>query len=589
MFRSSTLSRFTQTLQTQYDSWLKEQAEIKRKAEEEARITGGYENNPKAANVAAVVDEFKAVLAEANLPNLNVLQARLDEVAKLAALRNDLTRVETGTECDRRVRKAGFLTHFDDNTKGLDEHAKKGYVLNMLDTVINGFLQAAAGMTNKKTQVPEFMHRFNGACVEAKGDNIQEWIGRATGIIKGAYSDESHDLAYSIAAEFAVIAENVRKPYYEEARKSCEAEVRETCARKGITDEETIKSRIESRAATIVMQKDDEIKPKIKEKLEKSGRFAAYDALAGARRPLTEITKDESTGKWTVTTLVDENNQPILKSVSGFDIDKNFSKMVDMYLEDAITMGDVTHQTRVARDVVFASWENLRDKEVVALAGDYASGDAGKDKAELAKLVKAEIPFAAEIPEDKFTEFLETALGEVTALKDENPAAAWKKFHKFALNYANSSYYDKTNDRDRLIHLLASRVATLADPVKRILNDIDGIASRCAQMMKNTYQQDHNVNEASAKDYIKLTLERMVKLAYGDATKDTSAGKQAAKALHGLAENGVMFSDCLLYELGHRAGGRNEVQLYEYLKYLQTWIRIQTSAEPDRYMSKAKG
>ena len=70
MFRGKTLSRLTQTLQAQYDNWLDAQAIIEAQRAAEARITGGYKDNPNAGKVAAVVDEFKAVLAKANPPNL---------------------------------------------------------------------------------------------------------------------------------------------------------------------------------------------------------------------------------------------------------------------------------------------------------------------------------------------------------------------------------------------------------------------------------------------------------------------------------------------------------------------------------------
>ncbi len=74
----------------------------------------------------------------------------------------------------------------------------------------------------------------------------------------------------------ASIAEEVREPYYEEARKSCEAEVRADCAKKGVTDEAEIARRIESKAALLVLDKDDEIQPKIRKALEQYGKFAAF-------------------------------------------------------------------------------------------------------------------------------------------------------------------------------------------------------------------------------------------------------------------------------------------------------------------------
>ncbi len=64
---------------------------------------------------------------------------------------------------------------------------------------------------------------------------------------------------------------------------------------------------------------------------------------------------------------------------------------------------------------------------------------------------------------------------------------AKKRFSNFARHYANGAYFDNTNDLGRLAHLLASRTATLADPEKKFLANIDAKATRCAQMMRNAY------------------------------------------------------------------------------------------------------
>ena len=52
-----------------------------------------------------------------------------------------------------------------------------------------------------------------------------------------------------------------------------------------------------------MLDKDDEIQPKIREALEQYGKFVAYEALVGAKCPVTEIEKNPDTGKWIVTTL----------------------------------------------------------------------------------------------------------------------------------------------------------------------------------------------------------------------------------------------------------------------------------------------
>ena len=267
LFRGKTLDRFVRTLQAQYDGWLDEQRKIEEAKAEELRITGGYKDNPNAGTVAEKAAALREKILADKPAGYEKFISRLDDIERLAGLRNSLTRVEKGTDCDRMVRecgKSGFLTHFDTNTKGLDERAKKGYVLNMLDTIIDGFLGAVDLIEQGKTTALDFLKAFDGACVEAKGDNVQEFLARAAGIVKAAKSDETTDLARSIGAELADIAEQVRQPFYEKARTECEAGVRADCAKKGITDEATIKDRIENKALMIVAGQDDEVKAAIK-------------------------------------------------------------------------------------------------------------------------------------------------------------------------------------------------------------------------------------------------------------------------------------------------------------------------------------
>ena len=93
---------------------LDDQAKIEAQRAEEARLTGGYKDNPNADKVAAVVEEFKAVLIKANPPNLKVQLHRHDDVVKLANLRNTLTRIEKGSVCSETVKQAGSLIHTND-------------------------------------------------------------------------------------------------------------------------------------------------------------------------------------------------------------------------------------------------------------------------------------------------------------------------------------------------------------------------------------------------------------------------------------------------------------------------------------------
>ena len=586
LFRSSTLSRFTQQLQTQYDVWLDEQRQIEEAKAAELALTLGFSDNPEADKVKAVVDEFKAILEETNPAGKETYLSRLNDVARLAELRNTLTRNPSGADCNKLVKEAGFLTHFDDNAKKLDKKGRKGYVLNMLDEIINGFLAAAAQMKDKKTEVVEFLRFFDGACVEAKNDNIQDWLSNAAGIGKVSRSNPSNDLAYSVAAEFAVIAEEVRAPYYEDARKECEAEVRAACAKKGITNEAEIQKKIEAKAAMIVLDKDAEILPKIREALEDHGRFALYGSLVGAKRPITEVTKDPATGKWTVTTVVDKSGAQVLKPVSAFDIDRNFSKFVDMYLEDAVEMGMVEHKT-VTEEPVFATREDLRPEGVLAEAAKYASG--GADIAELAKLVKAQFSYETDLPDEEFQQKVRTALDEILATKKDNPAETRKLFTLFIENHADGSYLDQRSDLARLVNLAALRTETLVDREKALLADLPAAAARCAQMLKNAYQKENlHVYAVSAKRYIQQTLKQLIQHSFHGDPKSVYAQK-TKEYRDNLMTNGVLFSDSPAYDLGHRAAGRAEVKLHQRLEFLMRCMQRFANAPKNYYMKAING
>lgn len=41
--------------------------------------------------------------------------------------------------------------------------------------MIDGFLQAVRSMKNKDAELVEFLDKFDGVCLEAKSDNVQEW------------------------------------------------------------------------------------------------------------------------------------------------------------------------------------------------------------------------------------------------------------------------------------------------------------------------------------------------------------------------------------------------------------------------------
>ena len=130
-----------------------------------------------------------------------------------------------------------------------------------IDSVIDGFLQAVRSMKNKDAELVEFLDKFDGVCLEAKSDNVQEWSLRPLGAGSAGRSEEKHDLAYSAAAEFNVLADEVKAPFRKAARKECEAAVRAECAEKGIVNEEEIERRISSKVEMILFSKEGEIAP----------------------------------------------------------------------------------------------------------------------------------------------------------------------------------------------------------------------------------------------------------------------------------------------------------------------------------------
>ena len=494
--------------------------------------------------------------------------------------------MESGAKCFETAKEAGFSNHADDNCAGKDDAEVKRYVLSTIDTVLDGFLQTMAQMTDKNEQVPDFLHNFDGACLEAKHGNIQAWLARAAGIEHAAHSDESKDLAYSVTAEFNVIANEVRKPFEDAARAECEAGVRAECAEKGITDEETIKGRIENKVQLLVLDKEDEIAPLIRKKLEGVGKFAVYEALAGARRPVTEIAKDETTGRWTVTTLTDKSGKPIMKSVSGMDIDRNYAKLVDMFMDGAIAMGTVDYKTRVEEGVSFATKEELRAEGVLDALDRYEHGNLSK--ADLKELVRAELGDASAFTPEQFDDLFNKGFSHIQLTQKDDKAETRQNFRRLVRNYASAAYLDKKNDRERLAYLIARQMEVYADHIKAsLLKDLDAKASRCVQMLKMAYP-DWNVKVAKAKDAIATTIERLVKAAYPDKIKPENQRdvNMARKYLKHIQFNGTLFTERLEYDIGHRAAGGYEVNLHKQLNALLSLVKKFTNVTAKEYMTK---
>ena len=583
-FRSRTLARFTRTLQDQYNAWTREQAEIEHAKAVEFAQTLGFKDNPDTAKAADVIKEFTDIVKEANPAGKNTMLQRLDDLRKLTELRNTLTRVSTGAECNKIVSKAGFATHFKDFTTGMDEKGKKGYVLRMIDNIIGCVIESAAKMEDKKTQVLDFLLVFDGVCLEAKTESIQTWLARANGIIKAAHSDSSNDLAYSITAEFKEIADKVTEPFLEEARKACEDEVRAKCREKNITDEADIKRRIESKAQMLILEKDDEIKGKIREELEYDGKFALYEVLAGAKRPVTEISRNPETGKWVITTLVDKTGAPVLKPVSAFDIDRNFSKMVDMFMEDAIAMANVERKT-VVEEPVFATRLDYLAQGVLDAADGYVSGNA--NVAELTKRVRAELCFKTDLTDEELELKVREALGEIAGTKADDPAQTAKQFANFVNTYADGSYFDERNDHARLVNLVVRRTEALVDLKKTCEAKIEEVSARCAQMIRNFFPRKE-VWVHTLKDYIEQTLRQILKSNFKDDDQNAHI-KNAKIAFKSLMPNGVFATDNPLFELGHRAAGGVEARLQTYVKYIMQCVQHFFGKSPQMYIRPRQG
>ena len=581
MFRGKTLSRLTQTLQTQYDTWIAQQEEIAQQKAEEELARKSFKDYPNVAKIEDAVNECRAIIEATNPPGAAVFIQRLKEIRKLANLRNQLTNMESGAKCFETAKEAGFSNHADDYCVGKGDAEVKRYVLSTIDTVLDGVLQTMAQMTDKNEQVPDFLHNFDGACLEAKHGNIQAWLARAAGIEHAAHSDESHNLAYSVTAEFNAIADEVRKPFEDAARAECEAGVRAECAEKGITDEATIKGRIENKVQMLVLDKEDEI-----EKLEGDGKFAVYEALAGARRPVTEIAKDETTGRWTVTTLTDKNGKPIMKSVSGMDIDRNYAKLVDMFMDGAIAMGTVDYKTRVEEGVTFATKEDLLAEGVLDTLDRYEHGNLSK--ADLKELVRAELGDAFTFTPEKFDELLDKGFSFVAQTQEDDTAETKQHFRRLVNNFASAAYLEKKNDRERLAYLIARQMVVYSDQMKAsLLTDLDAKASRCAQMLRVAYP-DYKVNVAKAKDAIATTIERLVKAAYPDKInpEDQQKVNTARRYLKHIHFNGTLFTERLEYDIGHRAAGKNEINLHNQLRALRSLVKQFANVTSNEYMTK---
>ena len=605
LFRFKTMGRFKEQLQAQYDNWIRESSKT-------SAAQTGFKDNENITAVKTALEECfdilhagaskldqttlncskdalkaYATMHEVNgeiklsqplndydlehlehyievMPkNLGEYAKRLGVLADLAAIRNKLTTMATGTEIAAKLLgECGIKTHPDLNCVGKPEAAMKRHLLDTIDTVLNGFLKAFNEMKNKSDELFRFLDKFDGVCLEAKSDNVQDWFIKSSGDVKEVRSTEKDDLATSVAAEFNALAAEVEAPFRAEARQTCEAEVRAACEKEGIVDEVKIEQRINERVEVEIAKKADEIAPLIHKKIEEDGKFALYENLVGARRPVTVISKKEGSDIWKVTTFKDSNNKPILKPVSAFDIDKQFEKLVAMYKEDAVLLNNIEQETKTAQ-VKMGNRKDLFAKDVIDTASDVLKDD--NEVAKFSQRVKSQMRLKLDIPDAEFKDAVKKALGDILGCKSLNTQETEQRFANFVRNYADSSYADQHSDMSRLANLVARRVENLKAFYDSFLADLDGKAGRCAQMLKMAYP-GKVVDVKEAQKAIATTLRTMIERVKADpnSQKNISCKSNLFKVMF----NGRLFTDELTYDMSHRAAGGKEMKLHDTMSML---------------------
>ena len=592
LFRGKTMRRFKENLQTQYDNWVNGMETAK---------SAGFKVNTNVAAIRDTVNKCLDIIHDARekldkvplhcskdafracaMPHLEIeldlrdlerldyykesmpqnikkYANRLGQIGELAAVRNELMSVATGTEADAiLLNRLGFKTHVETNYMGKSETEKKQYILNMIDAIIDGFLQAVNGMKDKNTELFEFLDAFDGACVEAKNDNVQTWLQNAAGISKASRSDTTNDLAFSAAAEFNALADEVKAPFREEARKSCEAEIRAQCKKENVTSEELIKARIDTQVDRILEKRAGEIEPLILEKIKTDGKFALYENL----------------------------KKPILKPVSAYDIDKNFDKLVEMYKEDAVLMGLVKYETREESGLEPGNRMDFHAKGVLDLANAAKKNDA-KLK-ELADAVKAQMRVHPDVTDAELENAVRTGLGDLTRSMSNNDDENRTKFDGFVNNVADGSYADQLSDADRLANLIARRVENILAPQEALLADIDNKAAHCAQMMKLVYR-DKTVDVQKAQQAIATTLRTMNERIQSTGDSNNKSDKACRDNFNRMVTNGRLFTDKVVYDVSHRPAGSDEVNLHKDMDYLLACIKHYGKIDPKVFiLDKAK-
>ena len=282
---------------------------------------------------------------------------------------------------------------------------------------------------------------------------------------------------------------------------------------------------------------------------------------------------------WTVTTLVDRKEKPILKPVSAYDIDKYFGMLVDMYKEDAVLMTMVDYTTRKVRDLKVANRMDLNADDTIRLADKCLKYE--EDMASLTTAVKGQLRVKLDLADWELNNAIRDALEEVKKLRQVNDDDTQHRFASFVNNYVDGSYADQLTDEGRLANLIARRVENVKAFKESFLANLDDKAAHCAQMLKMAYS-GKIVDVKKAQEAIAATLRAMINRVYFAEGAGNQKEIAACKVnLGNLMVNGRLFTDELRYDISRRAPGRDEIKLIDKMKILLGCIKSYGEIMPE--------
>ena len=119
--------------------------------------------------------------------------------------------------------------------------------------------------------------------------------------------------------------------------------------------------------------------------------------------------------------------------------------------------------------------------------------------------------------------------------------------------------------------IAANNLAVLKD---ELLDDLDGKASRFAYLLQSS-RPDSKADIAATKANVVKFIRRLVGMAFPENLTDQNRGAalKGRQGLSGLQYAGTFFFDRSEYDLGHRAAGRNEIELHKMTNRLMVMAR----------------